>query len=402
MASTIASITLPVSADRVWQLIGGFNSLPDWLPYIPQSELSEGGRIRTLANPSGDAIVERLEVFNDEERYYSYSILKAPFPSRDYYATLRVKPAGETTSVVEWAGCFAPVGVSDEEVVRLFHGIYTDGLQALAQKIMEVPALGVGTFRLQGEAAFDSVRNALEAGYRVIDTAQIYGNEAEVGAAIAASGVPRSALYLTTKIWIDNLSRDKLIPSLKESLAKLRTDYVDLTLIHWPSPGDAVALKEFMEALAEAREQGLTRQIGISNFTIDLMQQAIEVVGAEAIATNQIELHPYLQNRKVAEFARQNGIHVTSYMTLAYGKVLSDPTILAIAERHQATPAQVVLAWAMRLGYAVIPSSTKRANLESNLKARELNLSDDDMAQIGALDRGERLTSPQGLAPAWD
>jgi 2,5-diketo-D-gluconate reductase B len=267
---------------------------------------------------------------------------------------------------------------------------------------MSIPKLGIGTFRLQGEVVIDSVRNGLEAGYRVIDTAQIYGNEAEVGAAIAASGVPRSELFITTKIWIENLSRDKLIPSLKESLAKLRTDYVDLTLIHWPSPGDEVPVAEFMAALAEAKAQGLTRQIGVSNFTVDLMQQAIEVVGAGAIATNQVELHPYLQNRKVVEFARGHGIQITSYMTLAYGKVLGDPVIQKIAERHDATPAQVALAWAMQLGYAVIPSSTKRANLDSNLKALDLTLSDQDMAQIATLDRNERLTSPQGLAPAWD
>ncbi len=402
MASTIASIKLPVAAGRVWQLIGGFNALPDWLPYIPHSELSEGGRVRTLANPSGEAIVERLEAFNDKERFYSYSILQAPFPSTDYLATLRVKPDGDAASVVEWSGSFTPVGVSEEHLTQLFHGIYRDGLQALKEKIMSIPALGIGTFRLQGEVAIDSVRNGLEAGYRVIDTAQIYGNEAEVGAAIAASGVPRSELFITTKIWIANLSRDKLIPSLKESLAKLRTDYVDLTLIHWPSPGGEVPVAEFMAALAEARALGLTRQIGVSNFTVELMQQAIAAVGAEAIATNQIELHPYLQNRKVAAFAREHGIHLTSYMTLAYGKVLADPVITQIAQRHGATPAQVVLAWAMQLGYAVIPSSTKRANLDSNLKALDLKLSEADMAQIAALDRNGRLTSPEGLAPAWD
>jgi len=135
MASTIASITLPVAADRVWQLIGGFNALPDWLPYIPHSELSEGGRVRTLANPAGEAIVERLETFNDKERYYSYSILKAPFPARDYLAALRVTPQGDSASVVEWSGSFTPVGVSEQEITQLFHGIYTDGLQALKEQV---------------------------------------------------------------------------------------------------------------------------------------------------------------------------------------------------------------------------------------------------------------------------
>ena len=137
MASTIASIVIPASAERVWQLIGGFNSLPDWLPYILDSALSEGGRIRTLANPAGEAIVERLEAFNDKERFYSYSILKAPFPARDYFATIRVRTAGEEASVVEWSGSFTPVGVSEQEVTQLFHGIYADGLQALSQCIEE-------------------------------------------------------------------------------------------------------------------------------------------------------------------------------------------------------------------------------------------------------------------------
>jgi 2,5-diketo-D-gluconate reductase B len=267
---------------------------------------------------------------------------------------------------------------------------------------MSVPAFGLGTFRLKDQVVIDSVSTGLELGYRLIDTAQIYGNEAEVGKAIAASGVPRDELFITTKIWTDNFAADKLIPSLKESLAKLQTDHVDLTLIHWPSPKGEVSVKEFMTALLEAKEQGLTRQIGISNFTVALMQEAIDVVGAENIATNQIELHPYLQNRTVAEFAKRHGIQITSYMTLAYGEVLKDPVIEQIAKRHDASTAQVTLAWAMQLGYAVIPSSTKRSNLESNLKARDLKLSDEDMAQIAALDRGHRLTSPERLAPKWD
>ena len=191
-------------------------------------------------------------------------------------------------------------------------------------------------------------------------------------------------------------------PSLQDSLKKLRTDHLDLTLIHWPSPNSEVPVAEFMGALLKAKKLGLTKQVGVSNFTIALMKEAIAAVGAEHIATNQIELHPYLQNRKVVEFAQSQGIHITSYMTLAYGEVLKDPVIIAIADRHQATPAQVTLAWAMQLGYSVIPSSTKRTNLESNLKACSLKLSDEDMTQIAALDRGHRLTDPQSVAPAWD
>ena len=267
---------------------------------------------------------------------------------------------------------------------------------------MAIPAFGLGTFRLKDDVVIASVKTALELGYRTIDTAQIYDNEAAVGQAIEESAVPRDELFITTKIWIENLSPDKLIASLEESLQKLRTDYVDLTLIHWPSPNDTVAVEAFMPALLEAKKQGLTRQIGISNFTIPLMERAIAAVGAENIATNQIELSPYLQNRKVVEWATQHGIHITSYMTLAYGKALKDEVIAGIAAKHNATPAQVILAWAIGEGYAVIPSSTKRENLASNLKAQDLQLDAKDRQAIAALDCNDRLVSPEGLAPEWD
>ena len=265
-----------------------------------------------------------------------------------------------------------------------------------------IPAFGLGTFRLQGQVVIDSVRTGLELGYRAIDTAQIYGNEAEVGQAIAESGVPRNDLFLTTKIWVENYAKGKLAASLEASLAKLRTDHVDLTLIHWPAPGNGVSLDEFMTALADAKAKGLTRQIGISNFNIELTKQAIAAVGKDAIATNQIELSPYLQTPKLVDFLQTQGIHVTSYMTLAYGKVLGDAVIGEIARRHQATPAQVALAWALQRGFSVIPSSTKRENLASNLLAQTLRLTDEDMAQIAALDRNGREVSPDGLAAKWD
>lgn len=267
---------------------------------------------------------------------------------------------------------------------------------------MTIPAFGLGTFRLKDDVVISSVKMALELGYRAIDTAQIYDNEAAVGQAIAQSGIPREEIYITTKIWTENLSKDALIPSLKASLKKLQTDYIDLTLIHWPSPGDAISVEEFMQALLEAKQQGLTREIGISNFTIPLMEKAIAAVGAENIATNQIELSPYLQNRKVVEWAKEHGIHITSYMTLAYGKALNDSVIIQIAEKHNATAAQVILAWAMGEGYAVIPSSTRRENLESNLSALTLKLDEADRAAISGLDCNDRLVSPEGLAPAWD
>ncbi len=265
---------------------------------------------------------------------------------------------------------------------------------------MSIPSIGAGTFRLQGQAAFDSVSNALEAGYRAIDTAQIYGNEAEVGQAVAESGLPRKDIFLTTKVWNENFAADRMLASLEESLARLRTDYVDLALIHWPL--SSVPVEEYMVSLATARERGLVRQIGISNFNVAYARRAIDAVGAAQIATNQIELSPHLQNRKLVAFLQGQGIHVTSYMTLGYGKVLGDPVIGAIAARRHATPAQVALAWAMQLGYAVIPSSTRRENLSSNLLATGFTLADEDMAQIAALERNGRLVNPDGLAPAWD
>lgn len=265
-----------------------------------------------------------------------------------------------------------------------------------------IPTFGLGTFRLQDQVVIDSVRNALSLGYRAIDTAQIYGNEAAIGQAMAESGVPRDDLFITTKVWTEHLAADKLAASLKDSLAKLRTDQVDLALIHWPSPGGAVPVSEFMGALKDAQRQGLTRRIGVSNFSRSLLREAIAAVGAPAISTHQIELHPYLQNRAIVDFAHSQGIHTTSYMTLAYGKVLGDPVLGDIARAHGATPAQVALAWALQQGYAVIPSSTRRENLASNLKAPTLRLTEADMVRIAALDRGERLVNPAGLAPRWD
>ncbi|MDH0867839.1 2,5-didehydrogluconate reductase DkgB [Mitsuaria sp. GD03876] len=264
-----------------------------------------------------------------------------------------------------------------------------------------MPALGLGTFRLKDQVVVDAVKSGLSLGYRHIDTAQIYGNEAEVGRAIAEGGVPREQLFVTTKVWTEQLAGDRVVPSLRESLSKLRMDAVDLTLIHWPSPGGAVPLKETLDALLDAKRQGLTRAIGLSNFTVAQMREAVALVGADALATNQVEIHPFLQNRAVVAFAREQGLRLTAYMPLAYGKVMTEPVLLDIAAKHGTTPAQVSLAWLLQQGFAVIPSSTKPANQAANLAASTLRLSDEDMARIATLDRGERLADPD-FAPAWD
>jgi 2,5-diketo-D-gluconate reductase B len=264
-----------------------------------------------------------------------------------------------------------------------------------------IPQIGLGTFRLTGSQAIDSVRTGLELGYRHIDTAQIYGNEVEVGSALKQSGVARDEVFVTTKVWTEHLAGERVIPSLKESLRKLGIEQLDLALIHWPSPTAAVPVAESMAALLEARERGLTRAIGVSNFTTALLREATAAVGAANIATNQVELHPFLQNRALAAFAREAGIHVTAYMPLAYGKVMADPVIGNIAARINATPAQVALAWLMNKGHAVIPSSTRRENLAANLAATGLALNAEDSAAIDALDRAERLVNPD-FAPHWD
>lgn len=265
-----------------------------------------------------------------------------------------------------------------------------------------IPQFGVGTFRLTGQTVIDSVKNALDLGYRAIDTAQIYGNEADVGQAIKESHIPRDDLFITTKIWTENYSAEKMIPSLKDSLQKLGTDAVNLTLIHWPAPSLNISVAEMMQNLLEAKRLGLTQHIGISNFNIDLTQQAIDAVGLENIATNQIELSPYLQNKPLVNFLNTQQIDVTSYMTLAYGKVLDNDVLKEIAHYHQASTAQIALAWAMQNGYAVIPSSTKRDNLIANLKAQDIQLSFEEMQMIAALDQNAREVNPENLAPEWD
>ena len=266
---------------------------------------------------------------------------------------------------------------------------------------MGIPTIGLGTYRLKGQDVIDSVSQALELGYRHIDTAQIYDNEQDVGRAIAGSGIARDELFVTTKIWITNLAPRKLIPSLQESLRKLDLERVDMTLIHWPSPEDKVPMEEYLPMLLEAREQGLTRHIGVSNFTIEHLGKAIDLVGADNIATNQVEIHPFMHNRKVAEFAREQGVQLTAYMPLAVGKVMQDPVLRAIGQAHDATPAQVTLAWLLQLGYVVIPSSTRREHQQDNLRAAQLQLSQEDVAAISALERNERIADPD-FAPTWD
>ncbi|WP_414829315.1 2,5-didehydrogluconate reductase DkgB [Alteromonas sp. H39] len=267
--------------------------------------------------------------------------------------------------------------------------------------LMNMPELGVGTFRLEDQACNDSVTTALDIGFRHIDTAQIYGNEAAVGKAIQDSDVSRNSLFVTTKVWNNKLNVREFIPSVKESLAKLQMNSVDLLLIHWPSPANGEPMEEYLGELAKAKKQGLTRKIGVSNFTIHHLEKAIAILGEGEIATNQVEVHPYLINEKLRSYCNDKGIHVTAYMPFAVGKVLQDDTIQAIAQAHNVSAAEVVIAWELAHGMATIPSSTKREHLETNYKGSELVLSDEEVSRIDALNKGDRQATPD-FAPDWD
>lgn len=265
---------------------------------------------------------------------------------------------------------------------------------------MLFPQLGFGTFRIKGQQITDLVEEALNTGYRHIDTAQFYENEADIGKALASTSVARDDYWVTTKVWYEKLKHQDVLDSLKQSRDNLQVDTIDMALIHWPSP-DGVPLKESLDALMEAREQKLIGHFGVSNFTTQLMQQSIDHVGADNIATNQIELHPFLQNQKVCDFCDQHDISVTAYMPLAVGKVMEDATIKRIAADHDASAAQVALAWLMHHNRVVIPSTTKVSHLHSNFKAQQLSLSEDEVVAIDKLDRNDRIVDPD-FAPDWD
>ncbi|MDX1754529.1 MAG: 2,5-didehydrogluconate reductase DkgB [Marinobacter sp.] len=264
-----------------------------------------------------------------------------------------------------------------------------------------LPPIGIGTFRLQGDIARDAVKTALSLGYRHIDTAQMYENEAEVGDGITSSGIPRREVFITTKIWFDNLHRAKLRNSLKRSLQRLKTDHVDLALVHWPSPNNEVPMEEYLQALQDAQHEGLADHIGVSNFTTAQLDQAREILGETPILTNQIEVHPFLANRKVVDHVQTLGITVTGYMPLAVGRVMEAECLQGIARQHGVTPAEIAIAWVASRGIVPIPSSTRPEHLKANLDALQIELTAEELASIDQLDRGERIANPE-FAPAWD
>ena len=253
---------------------------------------------------------------------------------------------------------------------------------------VEIPQLGFGVYQVPPEGTAEAVRTAFEVGYRHIDTAQMYGNEAGVGQAVAESGLDRDEVFITSKLNNGNHARDRALASIEESLAALRTDHVDLFLIHWPLPdvGDYV---ETWHVLEEIYRAGKARAIGVSNFQPHHLRRLL--AASEVVpAVNQVEVHPYLVNQEVREFDAEYGIVTEAWSPIAQGKVLDDPVIVAIARRLGRTPAQVTLRWAIQRGDVVFPKSVTRARVEENFRLFDFELTADDVAAISALDRHER------------
>ena len=253
-----------------------------------------------------------------------------------------------------------------------------------------IPQLGFGVFQIDPQDTAKTVQTALEIGYRHIDTAQMYGNEAEVGEAIANSGIPRDELFVTTKCNNSNHGYDDAQRALDESLSKLRTDHVDLYLIHWPLPGKDLYV-ETWKGFEQAAKDGKARSIGVSNFQshhLDRLAQETDTVPA----VNQIELHPHLQQPEMREYDRSHGIATEAWSPIGQGKgVIDEDRIVAVAKAHGKTPAQVTLRWHVQLGNIIFPKSVTDHRIRENFDIFDFELSDGEMSAIGGLDKGERL-----------
>ena len=264
---------------------------------------------------------------------------------------------------------------------------------------LNMPKLGLGTWPMKGAECVEAVQGAIGLGYRHIDTAEMYGNESEVGEAIAHAGVPRAEIHVTTKVWNEHLAPSDMQAAMERSLAKLRMDYVDLYLIHWPSP--TMDLPSAIETLVRLKEEGHARAIGVSNFPVALLRRAVEEVGAP-IACNQVEYHVLLGQGPVLGYARPHGMAVTAYSPLARNKVNGIEELTVIGRKHGATAAQVALKWLIdQDGVAAIPKATRPERQRANLDALRIELDDTDRAAIAQLPKASRQINP-GFAPAWD
>jgi 2,5-diketo-D-gluconate reductase A len=252
-----------------------------------------------------------------------------------------------------------------------------------------IPQLGFGTFQVPPEQTADTVATALGVGYRHLDTAQMYGNEEGVGKGIAASGLPRDELYVTTKLDNDHHRPDDVRRSFEESFERLGLEYVDLFLIHWPLPtrydGDLVST---WEAMVELTQDGRLRSVGVSNFHPEHLDRIIDATGVLPVV-NQIEAHPYLTNDEVRAASHERGITVEAWSPIAQGKVLDDEVIGKIAQRHGKTPSQVTLRWHVERGDVVFPKSMKEERMRENFEIFDFQLSPDEVEALRRLDRGE-------------
>ena len=265
----------------------------------------------------------------------------------------------------------------------------------------DIPALGLGTFQLVGDRGRRAVREALAMGYRHLDTAQMYGNETEVGEGVKGSGVPREQIFVTTKIWPDDFRAGDFQVAVRESLRRLGSDYVDLLLLHWPSP--RVPLAETLGALDEVREQGLARHVGVSNFPSELFRRAAAAARSPIVA-DQVEYHPYLDQGVLLDTLRSAGAALIAYCPLAKGRAAEDPVLREIGHGHGVSAGQVALRWLVQQeGVAAIPRSSRPERLRSNLAVFDFHLSEEEMTRVAALARADgRLVEMEGLAPEWD
>lgn len=274
-----------------------------------------------------------------------------------------------------------------------------DGGAVLAPPFPPMPRLGLGTWPMQGAACRRAVEGAIRLGYRHLDTAEMYGNEAAVGDGIRASGIPREEVFVTTKAWCDRTTGEAIRAACEASLARLGLEHVDLYLIHWPSP--QLDLPGALRALARIRAEGLARFVGVANFPAGLLRRAVET-GLAPLACVQVEHHVLLGQQRLLDYATPRGIALTSYTPVAKGAVANQPVIRRIAAKHGATPAQVALAWLLAMpGVAAIPKSASPERQRENLTALDLLLDAADLAALAALPKDRRMVNP-GFAPDWE
>jgi 2,5-diketo-D-gluconate reductase B len=272
-------------------------------------------------------------------------------------------------------------------------------MEHLQTQGISLPRLGLGTYRMQGDVCRAAVESALALGYRHLDTAEMYGNEEVIGAAIAASRLPRKDLHVTTKVWNENLAPDAIRRALEASLKMLRLDQVDLYLVHWPAKN--MNLPAMFETLLKLREEGRTRAIGVANFNIALLKTVVEEIKAP-IACNQVEYHVMLDQTPLRKYMFAKSIPLVAYCPLTQGRVAADATLMAIGRKHGASAAQVALKWLLdQDSVAAIPKASRAESQKANLGALNVGLDDEDLRAIAALPKDRRCVNP-GFAPAWD